>query len=139
MAKYVINIEPIPEKITVTDVEAWIATIPNFPTYDFGGSLRANGYSYRDVDLNIYPPQKDPCPCLELVKNLPSAKWKIDIFCKTCGAYIIYSVEQDTWFYSWNVRLSAFIKGWDPAMRGITADYVKSLETRIEQLEAKSL
>lgn len=126
-----------PLKITKEMADKWVDSLELTYLWEYGGGIRFDGYSYHDIDLNITPPKEEPCPCKELVKVLPSAPFDIDINCKTCGAYINYSKEIDTWTYIWNPKTARIILNFPSNWRGLDIAKMIEIVRRIEALEAK--
>lgn len=138
MPEYEWNILPEPPKIMKEEADKWMASLGLKFAWDYGGGIRFEGYSYHDVDVNIYPTEETPCPCKELFLSLPSAPFDIQIMCKTCGASLNYFKAKDTWVYNWNIAGARIIKTFPSDMRSISIQTIIEINEKIKALEEKA-
>jgi len=124
-------------KILKSDVDEWIAKLKLGYPYEYGGGIRFDGFSYNDADINIYPPDKEPCPCKDLFPLLPSATFNIQIFCKRCGATLNYATHNDTWIYQWSHKSARIVKTFPPSIRGLDIELIKKILDDITTLKTK--
>jgi len=119
------------------EVEDWLRTLrlPPGAEIKIGGGIYAVGFSYRDVDLELYPAEGQECK--DIIKGFPSAPWPVDLLCKRCGAIIHYQPANDTYLWTWDNRTAEFVREWPPQRRGISARMIFDLEKRIKTLESK--